>query len=36
MDEIAYFTDIGLTAAQVTDLYNNGMVTDSSAGILRG
>ena len=36
LDEIAYFTDVGLTAAQVKDMYNNGKVLNSYAGILRG
>ena len=36
MDEISYFTDIGLTAKQVKDMYNGGKVTDSWAGILKG
>ena len=36
MDEISYFTDVGLTAKQVKDMYNGGKVTDSYAGILKG
>jgi hypothetical protein len=36
MDEISYFTDIGLTAKQVKDMYNKGKVTNSYAGIQRG
>jgi hypothetical protein len=36
MDEISYFTDIGLTAKQVKDMYNNGKVLNSYAGIQRG
>ena len=35
MDEIAYWTDIALTADQVNDLYNQGKVRNSSAGISR-
>ena len=35
MDEIAYWTDIALTADQVADLYNKGKVTNSFAGIRR-
>ena len=33
MDEIAYWTDIALTADQVTDLYNKGKVQNCFAGI---
>jgi hypothetical protein len=36
MDEIGYFTDIGLTAKQVKDMYNGGKVVNSYAGILKG
>ena len=36
MDEIAYFTDICLTAKQVKDMYNDGTVTNSFAGVRRG
>ena len=36
MDEIAYWTDIALTADQVKDLYNLGRVPNSTAGIQRG
>ena len=36
LDEIAYFTDVGLTAAQVKDMYNEGRVVNSYAGIQRG
>ncbi len=36
MDEIAYFTDICLTAKQIKDMYNDGTVTNSFAGVRRG
>ncbi len=36
MDEIAYFTDIALTEDQIKDMYNNGKVTNSYAGVLKG
>jgi hypothetical protein len=36
MDEIAYFTDRCLTDKQVKDMYNDGNVTNSYAGVRRG
>lgn len=36
MDEIAYWTDIALTEAQVKDLYNEGTSRNSSSGVARG
>ena len=36
MDEIAYWTDVCLTAKQIKDMYNNGQVANSYAGIRRG
>ena len=35
MDEVAYWTDIALTADQVKDLYNLGRVPNSYAGIVK-
>ena len=35
MDEIAYWTDVTLTADQISDLYNKGKVANSFAGVRR-